>query len=246
MVRALRTLQGLIVVVGCESFLFGPGIFELAAENPATGQVEAKSNQDASQHELDLKNPSRGDIEERLQALFAEEDRLVRSAEQLEESLSEVSEPSKVEKYQAEMESLWRKAEEVRREIDAILKSEGSAPAVPLSMQRQIEQLYLAADNLRSAGMDDDAEQLLREAEGMVAEFHEQMRIQHEQHLSERRWEELEEEVVLLREEVADLREQMREMHDFLEDLIGEDASFGEPDQSDDDGDRDEEAGDAR
>ena len=94
--------------------------------------------------------------------------------------------------------------------------------------------------------MDDDAEQLLREAEGMVAEFHEPLRIQPEQQLSERRWEALEEEVVQLREEVADLREQMREMHDFLEDLMGEDASFGEPDQSDDDGDRDEEAADVR
>lgn len=246
MVLTLKTLQGLILVVGCGSFLFGSGTFELAAENPATGQVEEKSTQDASQHEWDPRDPPRGEIEEQLQALFAEEERLVRSAEQLEQNLRGESEPSKIENIQAEMESLWGKAEEVRREIDAILKAEGSTPAVPLPIQRQIEQLYLAADNLRSAGMDDDAEQLLREAEGMVAEFHEPLRIQPEQQLSERRWEALEEEVVQLREEVVDLREQMREMHDFLEDLMGEDASFGEPDQSDDDGDRDEEAADVR
>ncbi len=165
-------------------------------------------------------------------ALLWEERALLRKMEDLEEQLAAQENPELAESLRGDLADIERNIAQIWRKIDQIDHAMREEMEFPEPLRRQREELHVAAENLRAVGMDREADQLIGEAEALVAERRRKMRFDDERRNGQMRIDRLEREVAHLQHQIEQLRAEMDELYDVLDSALGLDDSLEAPDRS--------------
>ena len=167
----------------------------------------------------DRRDVNEDEIETRLSQLRREHRELEKRADAIHRKLDEADDLNEetTEAAERELRDIHARASAIRKQASAIEHpiQDRRRGEHHEDLQRRLEHLRAAAENLRAAGLDDEARQLMAHAEELM----DQDRGHHEVDF-EARAELLESEVIELREEVHDLREEIAEIREFLEDFV--------------------------
>ncbi len=204
----------------------------------AEPQAEVQSdNRRAAPGEESQVNSSRRSpevLDQQRESLLTEEKTLIRRIDEVEQELAREENPEKAERLRAELAGFKQRIVQIWREIDEINLGERQEMEFPEPVRRQLEELHVAAENLREVGMDREADQLIAEADALMDRHHHTNRFEDEGRIGHRRMDELTEEVGHLRHQVEQLRAEIDEMYDLLDNALGLDESFDPLDRQSD------------
>ena len=204
------------------SLFADPQSDEQAGEQRATPSAEKESNPPG---------PSLEEQHRDRDALSSEEEELIRQIDEIEERLAVEKDPEQAERLRGDVANIEQRIVEIWRQIEQINLAIGNNEELPEPLRRQLEELHVAAENFRTAGMGREADQLIAEAESLISEHTHATSMEAVPLRADRQIDELAEEVVYLRQEIQELRAEMDEMYEILENALGLDDSFDPEDQ---------------